>query len=360
MQNRSLRLVFTGGGSGGPTTPLLAVYHELIKRFGENQLNAIFLGTIDGPDKEMVQRTRLSFQSIPSGKLRRYWSWKNLVDPLYVLLGFIVGFFKLVQFRPQVVVSAGSFVSVPVAYAAWILKIPHIILQMDVSPGLANQLMAPVSKTSAYLFEQTKFRFPAKQQQKIGPVVRSEICQASRKKANEQFDLKPDRPVLLVTGGGQGALGLNQALEQVLEDLLENFQVVHLTGKNHAAVNCTHPDYHAYSFVNEGMGNLLARSDLIVTRAGLGILGELAYLAKDVIMVPLPGSHQEKNCHAIVEAKAGVYLPQQQFLTEGTDWWKNFLSSYQPGVLGQNLHQFLPPGGTEAFVDIILKCASPE
>ncbi|MBF0286334.1 MAG: glycosyltransferase [SAR324 cluster bacterium] len=360
MQNASLRIMFTGGGSGGPTTPLLAVYNELIKRFGKERLNALFLGTIDGPEKEMVQGVGLPFHSIPSGKLRRYWSWKNLIDPFYVLFGFIIGLIQLIQFRPNVVVSAGSFVSVPVAYAAWVLKIPHIILQMDVRPGLANQIMAPVSQNSAYLFDQTKFRFPPKEQQKIGPVVRSEICEASGNKANDQFNLKPDKPMLLITGGGQGALGLNQAIEPVLEFLLEHFQVVHLTGTTHTAANCSHPDYHHHAFINEGMGNLLARSDLVITRAGLGILGELAYLAKDVIMVPLPGSHQENNCHAIVAAAAGVYLPQQQLLNEGVSWWKNFLNSHQPGTLGSNLRQFLPPGGTEAFVNIILKYTAPE
>ena len=103
------------------------------------------------------------------------------------------------------------------------------------------------------------------------------------------------------------------------------------------------------------MGNLLARSDLVVTRAGLGILGELAYLAKDAVIVPLPGSHQELNSAVIAEAQAGVLLSQQQFLEEGSLWWKNFLDDYQPGLLGQKLNKLLPPGGTEAFTDLILK-----
>ena len=163
--------------------------------------------------------------------------------------------------------------------------------------------------------------------------------------------------MLLVTGGGQGAAGLNQAVAQVLEFWLEHFQVVHLTGKNQPPLSCSHADYHAYPFVHQGIGNLLARSDLVVTRAGLGTLGELAYLAKDTVIVPLPGSHQELNCAVVVQAKAGVWLSQQQFLEEGTLWWKNFLAEYQPGLFGQNLHQLLPPGGTEAFTDLILKVA---
>lgn len=357
MQNQLLRIVFTGGGSGGPTTPLLAVYGELINKLGKNQIEGVFFGTIDGPEKEMVQRAGILFESIPSGKLRRYWSWKNLIDPFFVLFGFVIGLIKLIRFHPQVVVSAGSFVSVPVAYAAWILRIPHILLQMDVRPGLANRLMAPVSDILAYLFEQTTSHFPSIALQKIGPVVRPEIQMASAAQANVQFRLNPDKPVLLVTGGGQGAAGLNKAVEQVLEFWLEHFQVVHLTGKNHPRLNCSHPDYHAYPFVSEGMGNLLARSDLVVTRAGLGTLGELAYLAKDTVIVPLPRSHQELNSAAIAQAGAGVWLPQQQFLKEGNLWWKNFLDEYQPGLFGQKLNKLLPPGGTEAFTDLILKYA---
>ncbi|MBF0278197.1 MAG: glycosyltransferase [SAR324 cluster bacterium] len=358
MPNQPLRIMFTGGGSGGPTTPLLATYGELMHKLGQSEVEGLFLGTIDGPEKEMVQLTGLTFAGIPSGKLRRYWSWKNLTDPFFVVSGFVAGLIKLIQFRPQIVVSAGSFVSVPVAYAAWILRIPHILLQMDVQPGLANRLMAPASKFLAYLFEETAPYFPRIAKQSIGPVVRSEIRNASATLANSQFNLKPEKPVLLVTGGGQGAAGLNQAVALVLDFWLERFQVVHLTGKSQTGPICTHPDYHPFPFVSEGMGNLLARSDLVVTRAGLGILGELAYLAKDAVIVPLPGSHQELNAAALVEARAGILLTQQQFMEEGNLWWKKFLNDYHPGYFGKNLNQLLPPGGTVKFVELILKtCA---
>ncbi len=355
MQNQILRIVFTGGGSGGPTTPLLAVFEELQLRLGEKQIAAVFWGTTSGPERAMVSQVGLSFQRFPSGKLRRYWSWKNLIDPFFILLGFVAGMVKLIRFRPHIVVSAGSFVSVPVAYAAWFLRIPHVILQMDVHPGLANRLMAPVSSVLAYIFEQTASHFPTITKKKIGPVVRAEIKNASRLRANTQFGLKSEKPVLLVTGGGQGAAGLNQAVETVLEFWLKCFQIVHLTGKNHPPLQCAHSDYHAYSMVNEGMGHLLARSDLVVTRVGLGTLGELACLSKDVVIVPLPDSHQELNGAVIANAGAGVLLTQEQFIEKGREWWQDFFTTYQPGVLGNRLHQLLPPGGTEMFADLILQ-----
>ena len=355
MGNQSLRVVFTGGGSGGPTTPLLAVYGELIKKLGHDRVQAVFWGTAKGPEKGMAQKVDLPFESIPAGKWRRYWSWKNGVDPFFILGGFLVGLKKLLQFRPQVVVSAGSFVSVPVAYAAWLLRIPHVILQMDVRPGLANRLMCPVSQALAYLFEQSAPHFPSISKQKIGAVVRSEIQESSAEETNQKFHLKADKPLLLVTGGGQGATGLNLAVENVLQFWLERFQVVHLTGNPIPDRACTHADYHPYAFIDEGMGPLLARSDLVVTRAGLGILGELAYLAKDAVIVPLPKSHQELNSAIVVKAGAATLLAQQDFLEKGETWWQDFFKSYEPGLMGKKLHELLPPGGTEQFTAMILE-----
>ena len=358
MQNQILRIVFTGGGSGGPTSPLLAIYEELVFKLGKNQIIAVFWGTTKGPEKAMVARAGLPFERIPSGKLRRYWSWHNLLDPIFIISGFFVGLVKLICFRPHVVVSAGSFVSVPVAYAAWLLRIPHVIFQMDVQPGLANRLMAPVSDVLAYLFEQTAFHFPAIPQKKIGPVVRAEIKNACPRQANAQFGLNAEKPVLLVTGGGQGAAGLNSAMESVLDLWLKRFQIVHLTGNNHPPLPCSHPDYHAFSMIHEGMGHLLARSNLVVTRAGLGTLGELALLSKDAVIVPLPDSHQELNGAVISDAGAGALLSQQWFSEEGLQWWQEFFANYQPGVWGNRLHQLLPPGGSEEIVELILKYSS--
>ena len=358
MQNKILRIVFTGGGSGGPTTPLLAVYEELVVKLGKNQIAAEFWGTSNGTEKAMVVRVGIPYEGIPSGKLRRYWSWQNLIDPIFIILGFIVGLLKLMRFRPHIVVSAGSFVSVPIAYAAWLLRIPHVILQMDVQPGLANRLMAPVSSVLAYIFEQTASHFPSITRKKIGPVVRAEIKNAIPTQADAQFGLNAEKPLLLITGGGQGATGLNRAVETVMEYWLETFQIVHLTGKSHPPLSSSHADYHAYSMVNEGMGHLLARSDLVVTRAGLGTLGELALLSKDAVIVPHPDSHQELNGAVIADAGAGAILGQQQFLEKGLRWWQDFFADYQPGVLGNRLHQLLPPGGTEMFADLILHYSS--
>ena len=173
MSDQPIRVLFTGGGSGGPTIPLLALAQEVHKQ--KKEAKFLFLGSKNGPERKMVEQAKIPFAAIPSGKLRRYWSWFNFIDPLFILGGGISGLIHLLHFRPHVVVSAGSFVSVPVAYAAWFLRIPHIILQMDLRPGLANRLMAPVSNALVFYFESTGNQFPTiSKKRKIGPVVRQE------------------------------------------------------------------------------------------------------------------------------------------------------------------------------------------
>ena len=143
MNKNQIRVLLTGGGSGGPTLPLLALAKEIIKQRKDSIF--LFLGRKKGPERQMVEQEGITYEHIPSGKLRRYLSWRNFVDPIFIIGGAINGFVKLLSFRPYVIVSAGSFVSVPIAYISWLLRIPHVILQMDVRPGLANRLMAPVS-----------------------------------------------------------------------------------------------------------------------------------------------------------------------------------------------------------------------
>lgn len=355
MNNKPFKLLFTGGGSGGPTTPLLAVYEELSRQLEHKGIHCLFWGTRTGPEREMVKKAGISFDSIPYGKLRRYWSIQNLIDPLFILLAFFISMKRLIIDRPHVIVSAGSFVSVPVAYAAWLLRIPHVILQMDVKPGLANRLMAPVSEVLVYLFDKSASQFPKMRTVKIGPVIRSDIQNASVDSANQRFHLKKDKPVLLITGGGQGSLKMNEAVENLLDYWLPRFQVVHLTGKQVHNVKKEHPDYHPLEFVYEGMGDLITRSDIVITRAGLGIIGELAYLGKDAVLIPIPKTHQELNARLLSDNKAATILAQQEFLENGPQWWESFYKNYIPGKTGKNLQQVLPRGGTEAFAKLILQ-----
>ena len=195
MDQQKLRLMFTGGGSGGPTTPLLGLA-ETLKDHEEYSMEFLFLGTSQGPERKMVEDFGMPYQAIPAGKLRRYWDWKNLSDPFLVLAGFFYGIFYLLKSRPQIVISAGSFASVPVAWASMILRVPHLFLQMDVRPGLANRLMKPCTNAAAFYFESTLNTFNGIQKREVvGPVVRSNILNSDPKRAEAEWGLDPEKPM---------------------------------------------------------------------------------------------------------------------------------------------------------------------
>lgn len=360
MSEKPVRVLFTGGGSGGPTLPLLALAEEISKQNSGSHF--LFLGSKNGPERKMVEKTEIPFIAIPSGKLRRYWSWRNFIDPLFILAGGMMSFVIMLTFRPHVTVSAGSFVSVPVAYVAWILRIPHVILQMDVRPGLANRLMAPVSQSLVFYFEQILNQFPSVSlKRKIGPVVRKEIFAANGENAIKLFGLHPERPLILITGGGQGAVSLNRAILPLIKHLLIDFQVVHLTGsgfENKFAQDSSilsDPNYHPMEAVHEGMGDLLAKSEIVLTRAGMGILGELAVLQKDTILIPLPGTHQEDNARLIQGNNAAEVVSQEVLATDGIKWWKKFLEKRVPGEMGKELNKILPNGGAKEFAELVIQ-----
>ena len=358
MSEKTLRVLLTGGGSGGPTIPLLALADELKKQQKENSMNCefLFLGSKLGPEKEMVEKTDIPFQSIPSGKLRRYWSWQNFVDPWRIMAGGLAGLAAILRFKPNVVVSAGSFVSVPVSVAAWLMKVPHVILQMDVRPGLANRLMAPFSQALAFHLTGTEKHFPAISRKKqIGAVVRDEILKADPENANTLFSLKADMPLILITGGGQGAAGLNRAVQPLLQEWLKSHQVVHLTGKGWDKDLVNHENYHAIEFVHEGMGDLLSRSNVVLTRAGMGILGELAALKKESVLIPLPGTHQEQNAALLAEKKSVHLISQKELAENGIEWWQNEMQQKTSATFGENLNRLLPATGKSEFAELILE-----
>ena len=360
MNKNPIRVMLTGGGSGGPTLPLLALAKEITKQ--KKSSTFLFLGSKKGPERQMVEQEGITFEYIPSGKLRRYLSWHNFVDPVFIIGGGIIGFVKLLSFRPHVVVSAGSFVSVPLAYISWLLRIPHVILQMDVRPGLANRLMAPVSHILITYFEKTANDFPNILLKKnIGPIVREEIIKANAGRANERFGLDSGMPMILITGGGQGSAGLNNVVMPLLKHWLNNFQVVHLTGTEWVKnlepeySDFSHRHYHRLDSVRQGMGDLLAKSEIVFTRAGMGIIGELAFLKKDSVLVPLPGTHQEENAILFHQNKAAVLVSQKNLEADGINWWGEFMQGRIPGEMGRRLHQMLPCGGTKDFAKLIFE-----
>lgn len=302
----------------GSVTPLLAVAEELKKTRPEAEF--LWLGTKSGPEKKVVEAYSIPFAAIPAGKLRRYFSWKNFVDPFFILAGFFKSFWLIFKFKPKMILSAGGFVAVPAVWAGWILRVPSLIHQEDVRPGLANKLSARFAKIITVTFSESLKYFP--RAVVTGNPVRQEIFSGMKDRAIDFFKLEKDPPTLLILGGGTGALELNKLVIDAATELLEFCQIIHLTGGRFddktftisELLKAENPRYHAFDFLVTEFKDAYAAADLVISRAGLGTLTELAVLGKPTVLIPIPKSHQEDNAWYFKKNNA-VYLWDQTQLT---------------------------------------------
>lgn len=306
-----IRMVFAGGGTVGPVTPLLAVLDACAKQFVG--VEAHWVGTHTGPERELIAKRGLPFTALRAAKIDRFVSLRNVVAPFVFVASCVQAWRVLRSVKPQVVVAAGAFVAVPVVIMARLMRIPTLIHQLDVRPGLANKLMAPFADAITVTFERSLADFPAHKTSWTGAPVREEILHPK----TNSLPLKAGKPVILVFGGGTGAQAINELVASSVEELTAAAQVVHITGKGRDGVsaggqNVAREDYHRYEFLVAEMGEALHKADLVVTRAGLGTMLELAALHKAAVVIPMPASHQEDNAHLLTDAVAAVVLDQNR------------------------------------------------
>ena len=309
--NKKYKILLTGGGSGGSVMPLLAVAEELKDR----EVEFLWLGTSFGPERDMVERAGIKFRAISGGKWRRYFSLKNLTDIFKIKFGFWQAFFIMLKRHPCLVISAGSFISVPVIWAAWILRVPVLIHQQDIVPGLANKLMAPLARVVTVAFEKSLADY-GKKAVWIGNPVRQSLKFPI---SNFQFPINKNSPVALIMGGGTGAEAINKLVAESLSELTKFCNIIHITGKDKGIRNQESGirNYVSYEFLDvEQMAEVMKAADLVVTRAGMGFLSELSYLGKPSIIIPLPDSHQETNAEFFKDKKAAVVIKQKNLTAE--------------------------------------------
>jgi len=302
----ALRVLLAGGGSGGSATPVLAVAQAL--RHLEPSVEFLYVGTRAGPEAALAAAQGIPFAGVAAGKLRRYWDLQNLTDPLRVGLGILESYRLVRRFKPQLAFAAGGFAAVPPMVAARLFaRAQTLIHQQDVEPGLANRLLVPFAGRITVSLASSLAHFPRKRSTVTGNPVRAEILTADPRVALERLNLEPDPdlPLLVVTGGGTGALGLNRLAAAAAPRLVERLQMVHLTGRGRGVPSATSSNrYHALEFLVDEMPHLLAAATIVVSRAGMGTLTELAALGKPSVIVPLPGSHQWANAQAFARLGA--------------------------------------------------------
>jgi len=355
-KNKKYKILLTGGGTAGSVSPLLAVAEELKRE--ENKFDFFWLGTKYGPEQIMVEEAGIKFKAISGGKWRRYFSWQNLIDIFKIKFGFWQALVILLKSRPDLVISAGSFVSVPVVWAAWLLGVKVLVHQQDTRPGLANRLMAPFTQVITVCFE-SSLKDYGKKAVWIGNPTR--ITNYELRITNyKKYNLNENLPVILVIGGGTGAQSINQLVWQSLSELTKFCQIIHLVGKDKRIKNQESriKNYNVYEFLDVGqMAEAYRLADIVVSRCGLGTLSELSYLGKPSIIIPIPDSHQEDNAAIFSQNQAAIVLQQQdlsgnKFVRE----IKNLVSNKAlQEKLSKNINQVMKRGANEAMVEIIWK-----
>lgn len=277
-------IVLTGGGTAGHVTPNIA----MIPALQEKGFQISYIGSYDGIEKKLIEEMGIPYYGISSGKLRRYFDPKNFTDPFKVLKGYQEARKLLKKLKPDVVFSKGGFVTVPVVIAAKHRKIPAIIHESDMTPGLANKLCIPSAVKVCCNFPETVDKLPSDKAVLTGTPIRQELLNGNKLAALKFTGLKPDKPVLMVIGGSLGSVAVNTAVRQILPELLKDFQVVHLCGKEKSDESLTSLDgYVQYEYIKKELADLFALSDIVISRAGANAICEISALKKPNLLIPL-------------------------------------------------------------------------
>lgn len=308
-----MKILFTGGGSAGHVTPNIALMNRLRSEGWEVR----YVGSRNGIEKEIIARLDVPYLNIPTGKLRRYFSWQNFLDPFLVLGGIVKSLFICLRERPDVVFSKGGFVSVPLVVSAWMCRIPVICHESDITPGLANRLSFPFCRYICVNFPRTAETLPGQKVVVSGTPVRDQVVHGDADAGRRALGLSADKPVLLIFGGSLGAESINQCVREAVHELLEQFQVVHVAGAGHIADHLTDlPGYHQCEYLHDEFGDVLAAADLVISRAGANAIYELLVARKPHILIPLPGTSsrgdQVINANAFAEAGASLVIVQEE------------------------------------------------
>jgi len=281
------KIVLTGGGTSGHVTPNIALIPAL-KRAG---YQIFYIGSVNGMERQLIEREGIPYYAISAGKLRRYFDVKNFSDIFRVLNGLRQAFFILGKLKPSVVFSKGGFVSCPVVWAAWLRRIPVVIHESDITPGLTNKLSMPFARKVCYTFPETKEHIPSQKAVRTGIPIRESLFKGSPSKGREICAFTGAKPVIMVIGGSQGSEKINGLIRVSLDELLERYDICHICGKGNIKKDLLNKrGYKQFEYVNEELPHLFAMADLVVSRAGATAIFELLALKKPNLLIPLPRS----------------------------------------------------------------------
>jgi UDP-N-acetylglucosamine--N-acetylmuramyl-(pentapeptide) pyrophosphoryl-undecaprenol N-acetylglucosamine transferase len=328
-----VKIIFTGGGSGGHVVPVIAIVREIRRLYPDKKLEFHYFGPKDDFGEIFLSHEEIRIKNISAGKLRRYPGLKSLFDNFIdiffkIPLGTTQAFFSMFFSRPGLIFSKGGYGSIPTVIAGKMLFIPIIVHESDAAPGAANMFAGRFTRQVLVSFPRTEY-FSMNKMVVVGNPIRKEVLDGTKEEADEMFKLNFNRPVLLILGGSQGAQRINDKVLELLPTLLDSFEIILQCGENNyrevrAEAKVTIEKYrslesafHLYPFLKEHeIRQAYGAADFIVSRAGSGTIFEIAANKKPSILVPLPESaqnHQVKNAYAYAEKGACMVLEENNF-----------------------------------------------
>jgi UDP-N-acetylglucosamine--N-acetylmuramyl-(pentapeptide) pyrophosphoryl-undecaprenol N-acetylglucosamine transferase len=328
-----MRIILTGGGTGGHLTPLVAIADELKKKIGP-ELKLLYVGSGAEMEKQIMSEEGIPIKFVLSGKMRRYFSFKNVIDFFKVPMGILQSLWILLWFTPDVVFSKGGYVAVPIVIAAWIYRIPIMIHESDSAPGIANRFLAKFADRIAVAYPSAEQYFPKEKTALVGNPIRFQVTEGEPVILRQKLGFTQSKKTILVLGGSQGSQAINEAIVKILPQLLRYYQIIHQTGRDHfesvikdaafVGVKSGHDGYYAIPFMNANqLRDAFALCDLVISRAGATFITEIAANGKPAILIPISHSandHQRMNAYALAHIGAALALEEsnlgEHILTE--------------------------------------------
>ncbi len=332
------RILLAGGGTLGSVSPLVAIAEQF------PEADYLFVTTKKGPEVQFLRQRNIRTVSIPAGKWRRYFSWRNVTDVLKTVSGFFQSILIIYRYQPDIILTAGGFVAVPVVWAARLLGKKIVVHQQDLELGLANKIMAPAASFVTVAFPELAKLYPGKQVIHTGNPTRS-IAVSSTPSLLD---------TITILGGSQGARGMNEFVNESIPTWCKQYHVNHVLGAaNLGQKSGVIKNYHSFGFIDKELPELLHSARLVITRAGIGTLTELAAVGKPTIIIPIPGSHQEANAQYFASKNAAIVV--QQGDSEGLRRAVTSLmtDSFLAQTLVANARQLVNPQAAQLYVQVI-------
>ncbi len=365
-----MRVVFTGGGSGGHTMPAVAMIEFIKKYCSENKIDYNFLciGSKDGVERDIVTKKGIDYKSVSTGKLRRYLSFKNFTDMFRIIKGFFQSLKIISNFKPDLIFSTGGFVSVPVVIAAKRKKISIVIHEQTIDAGLANKIASKFADKVCITFSESKKYFPESKVVVTGIPLRDEVFSGSIESARSRFGFDSERPTVFFTGGGLGCHILNEVSLEIIDSLLDKVNIIFQTGKNsdfdimrdfrETLTDDKKKKFFLYDFIGEEIGDIYSIADLIVARSGAGTVNEILARKTPAIFIPLAiatNNEQYKNALVVTQYGGAVILEEKELTANKlNDLLNKILFTEKLSEMKNNLSTISFSDGRENILKVIL------